>query len=293
MWARSESPSIDLEAIVGQSASLRVVSGWLFAKLGGARLWTGIVSSIEQLQAVQPQTGAKELSTYYLRIVPSVWLLTQRRNYRIFQHRSIPDIVDELLGEWSAEPVWKIDRSRYPKLEYKVQYGESDFAFFSRLLEEAGIAFTFPDDDAAGSKLVLSDSLESNEPRAGGPLPYVDNPNQESEKEFVSNVRLAHEVRPGAHTIRDHDFRKPTFALFGEAPKAKGSEEKYEQYHYEPGSFLVETGKGGGTPVADDKGVARHDQAFGKGRAERLLHGERMGRRAVSFDTNTIDLWPG
>jgi type VI secretion system secreted protein VgrG len=44
--ARSESPSIDLEAIIGQPASLRVVSGWLFARLGGARLWTGIVCSI-------------------------------------------------------------------------------------------------------------------------------------------------------------------------------------------------------------------------------------------------------
>jgi type VI secretion system secreted protein VgrG len=293
VWARSVNPSIDLEAIVGQPASLRVVSGWLFARLGGARLWTGVVSSIEQVQGVQPQAGATELSTYSLRLVPSIWLLTQRRNYRIFQHLSIPDIVDELLGDWSAEPVWKIDRARYPKLEYKVQYGESDFAFLSRLLEEAGIAFTFPDDDAAGSKLVLSDALESGAPRPGGPLPYVDNPNMASEKEFVSSVRLAQEVRPGAYALRDHDFRKPTFALFGEAPKAKGNEEKYEQYGYEPGSFLVETGKGGGTPVADDKGAARHDQGFGKERAERLLQGERVGRRAVSFDTNTIDLWPG
>jgi type VI secretion system secreted protein VgrG len=293
VWARSVSPSIDLEALVGQPASLRVVSGWLFARLGGARLWSGVVSSIEQVQAVQPQAGATELSTYYVRIVPSLWLLTQRRNYRIFQHLSIPDIIDRLLGDWSAEPVWKIDRAHYPKLEYKVQYGESDFAFLSRLLEEAGIAFTFPDDDAGGSKLVLADTLELNEPRPGGPLPYVDNPNKEAEKELVSGVRLSHEVRPGARTLRDHDFRKPTFALFGEAPKAKGLEEKLEQYAYEPGSFLVETGKGGGTPAADDKGVARHDQAFGKARAKRLLHGERAGRRAVSFDTNTIDLWPG
>ncbi|MRG97029.1 type VI secretion system Vgr family protein [Polyangium spumosum] len=293
VWARSESPSIDLEAIIGQPASLRVVSGWLFAKLGGARLWSGIVSSIEQVQAVQPASGAKELSTYSLRIVPDLWMLTQRRNYRIFQHLSIPDIIDELLGDWGIEKVWEIDRGKYPKLEYKAQYGESDFAFFSRLLEEAGIAFTFPDDDAKGSKLTLSDKLESNTPRPGGALPYVDNPNQEAEKEFVSGIRLSYGVRPGAHTIRDYDFRNPSFELFGEAPKAEGQEAKYEQYHYEPGAFLVEGGKGGGTPVADDKGVARYAQGFGKGRATRLLGGTRVDRRVVSFDTNTIDLWPG
>ncbi|MDC0744952.1 type VI secretion system Vgr family protein [Polyangium mundeleinium] len=293
VWARSESPSIDLEAIIGQPASLRVVSGYRFARLGGARLWSGIVSSIEQVQAVQPASGTHELSTYSLRIVPSLWTLTQRRNYRIFQHLSIPDIVDELLSDWGLDSIWQIDRGKYPKLEYRVQYGESDFAFFSRMLEEAGIAYTFPDDDAKGSNLTLSDKLESNAPRPGGALPYVDNPNQEAEKEFVSAIRLSYGVRPGAHTIRDHDFRNPSFELFGEAPKASGQEAKYEQYHYEPGGFLVEGGKGGDTPVADDKGVARHEQGFGKGRAGRMLGGARVDRRVVSFDTNTIDLWPG
>jgi type VI secretion system secreted protein VgrG len=299
VWARSESPSIDLEAIIGQPASLRIVSGWLHARLGGARLWTGIVSSIEQVQAVQPGAvldptlKSRELSTYSLRIVPDLWMLTQRRNYRIFQHLSIPDILDRLLEEWGIEKKWQIDRGAYPKLEYKAQYAESDYAFLSRLLEEAGIAFTFPDHDAEGSKLTLSDKLQSGDARPGGALPYVDNPNQAAEKEFVSGVRLSYGVRPGAHTIRDYDFRNPSFELFGEAPKAKGQEAKYEQYHYEPGAFLVEGGKGGDTPAADDKGVARHEQHFGKGRAQRMLGGTRIDRRTVSFDTNTIDLWPG
>ena len=293
VWARSESPSVDLEAIVGQPASLRIVSGWLFARMGGARLWTGVVSSIEQVHAAQPAPGATELSTYSLRIVPRLWLLTQRRNYRIFQHLTIPDIIDKLLDEWGVEKAWQIERGKYPKLEYKAQYGESDYAFFCRLLEEAGIAFTFPDDDAAGSKLTLSDKLETTPLRPGPSLPYVDNPNQAAEKEFVSSVRLSHAVRPGAHTIRAYDFRKPSFELFGEADKAKAPEDRYEQYHYEPGALLIEGGKGGDTPVADDKGVAREDQPFGKARAERMLRGARGDKRTVSFDTNTIDLWPG
>ncbi len=293
VWARAENPSIDLEAIVGKQASLRIASGQIFALHGGSRFWTGVVSSIEQVQAVQPGVSAKELSTYYLRIVPTLWLLTQRRGYRAFQHISIPDIVDRLLGEWSITPVWKIDRAKYPKLEYRVQYGESDYVFFSRLLEEAGIGFTFSDDAAAGSTLVLNDDLTTGEPRSGGSLRFVDNPNQASEKEFVTNVRLLHEVRPGAHVIRDHDFRNPAFALRGEAHKADGPEAKYEQYRYEPGAFLVEGGKGGGTPSADDRGVARHDNAFGAARAERMLQGERLGKRSASFDTNVLDLWPG
>jgi type VI secretion system secreted protein VgrG len=293
VWARSESPSVDLEAIVGQAASLRVVSGWLYARGGGARLWTGIVRSIQQVHAVQPTSGGEQLSTYYLNIVPRMWLLTQRRNYRIFQHLTAVDIIDKVLQEWEIESTWKVDRGRYPKLEYRVQYGESDFAFINRMMEEAGIAYTFPDDDAKGSRLTLGDELQSGETRPGGALPFVDNPNRNAQKEFVTNVRLAHAVRPGAHVIRDYDFRNPAFELFGDAPKAKGAEANYEQYYYEPGGTLVETGKGGGTPVADDKGTARYDQSFGKGRAGRMLGGTRVDKRAVPFETNTIDLWPG
>ncbi len=288
VWARTPNPDADLEGIVGKPASFRVVAGWAHAKLGGARLWTGVCSVIEQTQA-EP-TG---LSTYVLRIVPKLWLLGQRRNYRIYQHIAIPDIIDKLLKEWSIEPVWKIDRGKYPKLEYKVQYGETDYDFFSRLLEEAGIAYTFPDDDAAGSKLTLGDALHGAPARPGGALPYVDNPNQESELEFVTRTRLSHEVRPGAHTVRDYDFRNPAFPLFSQADKVAGLEAKYEQYHYRPGSFLVEGAKGGDTPVADDQGIARYDQKYGTGLAERALGGGRTGNRSVWFETNSIDLWPG
>ncbi len=285
--ARSESPSLDLEAIVGQSASLRVVS-----QRGDERLWSGVVSTIEQVQAAQPGVPGKELSTYSLRIVPKLWLLTQRRNYKIFQHLSIPDIVDALLEPWGVEKAWEIDRGRYPKLEFKVQYGESDYNFMCRLLEEAGINFTFPD-DPGGSKLTLSDKLESNPERPGGALPYVDNPSQTSAPTFVTRVRLSHAVRPGAYVIRDYNFRNPMFSLLGDAPKAGGVEAMLEQYVYQPGASLIEGGKGGGTPSADDKGVARHEESFAKDRAARMLGGSRADKRTVAFETNTAALWPG
>lgn len=287
---RGDSPSVDLEAIVGKPATFHVVSALTIAGFEG-RTWKGIVRSIEQVQAVSGGAG-KEMSTYALRIVPDLWLLTQRRGYRVHQHVSIPDITDKLLKEWSITPKWKIDRDRHPKLEYKVQYGESDYSFLCRLWEEAGIAFTFAD-EGKGTELVLCDKLEAAEPRAADPIHFVDNPNPESEQEFVTNVRLQYVVRPGATTIRDYDHRNPTFALFGEAPKAAAPEDKYEQYHYEPHGFLVEGAKGGQTPVADDKGVARHEQGYGLTRAERWLGGDRMGRRMLELETNVMDLWPG
>jgi type VI secretion system secreted protein VgrG len=293
VWACSDNPAVDLEAIIGKQASLRVASGQIFAKHGGARCWNGVVSAIEQVQAVQPALNNKELSTYYLRIVPTLWLLTQRRNYRLFQHMAIPDMVDRLLGEWGIHVTWKIDRSRYPKLELRVQYGESDYALLSRLLEEAGISFEYPDEGGEGTALLLHDAPAQDPARAGGPIRFVDNPNQASEKEFVTGVRLLHDMRPGALIVRDYDFRNPTFALHGDSLNAAGGEAKHEQYSYDPGAFLVEGGKPGHTPVADDKGVARHDQGFGHKLAGKALDAIRGDRRSVAFDTNVLDLWPG
>lgn len=289
-WARSPNPAIDLAPIVGQPAGCRITAAFLNIAGGGARAWSGLCSYIEQVRG-EYRPSALEQSLYYLRIVPTLWLLMHRSGNRIFQHLTIPDIVTKVLGEWNVKHTWKIDRGQYPKHEYRVQYRESDFQFVSRLLEEAGIAYTFDDDGA--STLTFNDALQKADPRGGPPVPYENNPTQAAEREYVSRVELVRQVRPGALTIRDYDYRKPAFKLDGEAPKAKGSEARYELYQYIPGGMFVETGKGGGTPFADDKGFTRHDQPYGVKRATRALESARTDRGGIAFESNLPDLIPG
>lgn len=287
VWAVSKRDDLDLESFVGLDASLRIESGVVHLQKD-KRLWQGVCSHVEQVQA-----EAKGLSTYHLRIVPKLWLLTQRRGQRIYQHLSIPDIIDKLLAEWAIVPVWKVDRGAYRKLEYKVQHGETDHAFLCRLLEEAGIAYTLPDLGATRTTLTFSDNLQAESPRTPA-LPFVDNPNEAAEKEFVTHVRFAHEVRPGASTIRDHDFRNPRLTLDGKAPlvPAIGPEAKLEQYRFEPGAFAA-LGTPGATPFADDKGAYRHDLVRGTDLSARVLASMRADRRDVRFETNVVDLDPG
>jgi len=292
--AHSPDPSLPLATVIGQPASFHATAGYAFALGLGTRSWSGLVRNAEQVHAVGLTAGDKSLSTYRFEIVPRLWLLTRRRGLRIYQHLSIPDIIDRLLGEWHIPPTWRIDRADYPKLEYKVQYAESDYDFFSRLLEEAGIGYVFEGDPGNGSVLVLGDRLQGTPPRPGGPLHFVDNPNEAAEMEFVTAVQWGREVRPGARTLREHDFRNPARVLLEKAPSdVKGIEARLEQYTYDPGGFLIETGKGGDTPVADDKGIARYDAAFGRGRAGRDLSAMRVGARTVVFETNAMDLSPG
>ncbi len=280
--ARSPLEEIDLEGIVDKGAGFGFNSGVNFLTTQ-SRIWTGVCSHMELIQ-----TESMGLSTYFIKIVPALWRTTQRRNSRIFQHMTIPDIVLKVLGEWELEPEVKLSAS-YPEHEYRVQYGETDFAFISRMLEEAGITYFFTH-DVPQTKLVLTDAPMA--PGSRAPLPYVDNPNQESEKEFVTKVKLTQKVKPGRVTVRDFDFRKNLdYQLFGEY-RAK-TELAYEQYTYEPGAFWFEPGMGGDTPVADDKGVARTNEKEGTARVARELMAARRTRRVVSFKTNVVDLSPG
>lgn len=289
IMARSSNEDIDFDATIGKPAMFRMVAGGDSA-LVSTRLWSGICKSLEQTR-VEPDG----LSTYELTIVPALWMATQRRNNRLFQHISIPDIIERLLDEWNIERVWRIARDQYPKLELRIQYGESDYDFMCRLLEEAGISFYFVDDFMKGSQLVFNDRPQSNEPRQMLPIRFVDDPKlaQAARAEFITEVRVGQEVRPGRVTIRDYDFRRPSFSLYGESPIHAGVEEKMEQYHYMPGACLVEGMKGGETPTADDKGVARFHAPTGAAIAARHLESHRATRRLVRFKTSCMDLSPG
>ncbi|KYG09060.1 hypothetical protein BE21_19905 [Sorangium cellulosum] len=281
--ALSDNPSIDFDEVVGQPARFALDTGTHL------REWTGICNHIE-LVRVAPDG----LSTYQVSLVPTLWLLTQRKNYRIFQQISEPDIVLKILAEWNIEPKKQYDAAAYKKRKYRVQYAESDFTFMSRMLEDAGIAYYFEQTDE-GTKLVLSDTAHGN-PKRDGSLIFMDDTSmvRDVRSKFVTAVRASQQVKPGKVTLRDHDYRRPpSYKLMAMASDGKGIEEKLERFHYVPGAFLFGTDRGESTPVADDKGKARTDEKEGSLLAQKHLEAERGSARTCTFETNAHDLAPG
>jgi type VI secretion system secreted protein VgrG len=283
LTAVSRNPDIDFEAVVGQEASFKLHGGGTDGK---GKTWHGICNELHQI-AVE-DSG---LSTYHLRIVPKLWLASQRKNHRMYQMQSELDIVEKLLKEWGVDTEKKIT-GQYKKRKYRVQYGETDFGFMSRMLEEAGISFYFEQKDDK-TVCVLSDSPQSNEAR-GKSIPFRDEPNP-SDKEHVTAVRISRHIRPGKVTVRDHDYRLPASYKLAQSASGDGVsvEQQLESYHYTPGAFLFESDKGEPTPAADDKGKHRTDESEGGKLVQKRLHAARGDASSVVFHTNVIDLAPG
>ncbi len=276
VWALCQDDDIDFEAVVGKGASLRIDAGLRLGR-SGARAFTGVCSTMEQVQA-----EATGLSSYYLRIVPRLWLLSQRINHRLFQHLSIPDIVATLLDEHRVEHDLAVRRADHPELELRVQYGESDFDFVSRLLEEAGISYFFAEDPDRGSVMVMTDAPQNGERRSGPPIPFVDHPSRDVDREYVTNVRLTQQVRPGKVTLRDFDFRRnPAFPLYAHKASGDPVEDKLEHYRYAPNAFLVEVNRHFEQALEKRVGQAVDRQASKViGEAAGQIAGEVAGRLA-------------
>lgn len=284
--------SIRLDWIIGRGAALRVEQDD-----GLHKVWTGICSHVEQVR-FDETPGAE--STYRLRIAPYLWLLSQRRNHRIFQHQRIPEIVAAIFDEWHLKYELRLDPQGYPKKEYCTQYGETDLDFVHRLLEEAGIVYFFEVRDVGGGKaqsfLVLTDAAHSQPPALE--LPFVSNPNEAQGTLYATNVHVVHQVRPGLYTLGDYDFRKPARPLIAKSQPAAAPEGTRERYAFRPGQFRVETaGPRQGPPDerhADDKGTSIHDvDGEGKARAQRFLEAERHKKRYVTFESSAQSLTAG
>lgn len=271
---------IDFDGVIGQEASFSLETK------SSVVSWSGICSEMEQRRV-----EASGLATYRLLFVPDLWLLTQRKNYRIFQYLSEIEIVEQLLDEWGIEHEVKVDAGAHGKRKFRVQYGESDFAFMCRLLEDAGISYFFAG-GGDGTKLVLSDEPQTGELEHAG-IPYVDEPNANVER-FVTDVAIRSKLRPGKMTIGDLDYRLESTAQPRKTFSAGLAQEaQLEQFDYEPGAFLYAASADGGTPAADDRGAARTDDAAGQRKAKNRLYERRNGAKIVQFESSVLELAPG
>jgi type VI secretion system secreted protein VgrG len=186
---------IAFERLLGQRATIA-----LALSAGKSRYFTGIISRFSQ--------GERDdaFTCYRAEMVPQLWLLTRRAQCRIFQHKSVPEILKEVLAGLDVR--FELEGT-FHRRNYCVQYRESDFAFASRLMEEEGIYYFFKH-TADGQQMVVGNSPQSHPDVPEQHTVVYDAIEGGVRPDFrITEWEKMQEVRPGKVTLRDHWFELP------------------------------------------------------------------------------------
>jgi type VI secretion system secreted protein VgrG len=199
---------------------------------GGSRAWNGHVTRFAQ--------GAMlgRFHAYRMIVRPWLWFLTRRTDCRIFQDKTVPDIVKDVFTRHPSAAFELNLSETYTPREYCVQYRESDFAFVSRLLEEEGIYYYFAHREGR-HVLTLIDSYSGHKAldhkatiafHAPGAQVRVD-------EEFIHAWTFAQDIQSGVAAIDDYDFTRPKADLGVKARIVQKHEAaEYETFDW-PGEY--------------------------------------------------------
>jgi len=223
----SSDKNIDPKALLGKSATIVVETE------GGAKRYIdGIVSRF----GLQGQDH--RLYSYKLILRPWLWLASLKSDFRIFQFKTVPDILQEVLSPYGQPMELRLTRS-YRAWDYCVQYHESDHNFVSRLCEHEGI-YTYYRHAAGQHTLVFADDIQAcHDPLPGGAsIPfYPPEKAAVADKECIHTWQAQEEVHPGRHYNDDYDFKKPRADLSNMRQTPPGhAHDSHEQYEW-PGGY--------------------------------------------------------
>ena len=248
-----EKADVRIESLLGTPMTVSVA-----LPRGGARHFNGFVARF----AFAGRHG--RYAAYQATLRPWLWFLTRSADCRIFQDRSVVDIVKAVFDDYSIADFDTSGLSgAYGRLAYCVQYRETDFNFVSRLLEDAGIYYYFKARPGRHT-MVLVDSYSAHEPIAGyRSLPYAPGAdNAVRRSECIFDWLSAGEVQPGTFAVSAFDFEKPSASAAGSLLAKSSLACKHDQSNYEvfdyPGGY---TERARGEALAKTRIEAYHAQS--------------------------------
>lgn len=146
---------------------------------------------------------------YKLTLRPWLHVATRSTDCRVFQNKTVVDILDELLADYDF-PIDKRLNETYPIRDYQTQYNESNFEFFERLCQEWGISYFFEHSDGK-HRLVLIDNMgayKKNDSAAYHEVEYHA-PGWKVDAEYIHSFVPYSHLTSGRYATRDYDYTRP------------------------------------------------------------------------------------
>ncbi len=231
--ALSDRENIDFDPAIGQGCMVK-----LKTDDDKTRIYHGVMTEAQWIG------WRDEFCRYRMVLRPWLWLLGHKADCRIFLEKNVKDIIQEVFSKAGFTDFEFRTTGSYDKIEYCVQYRESDLAFVSRLMEHFGIYYFFEPSDGKHT-LVMADSRSSHKPIPDLPKVKINLAagSYQDVEQTLSDWTSQRRFRTGKVHFNDYDYLQPKKDL--KAPKE--ASEKYTHsklevydYHYK----YTEKGKG-------------------------------------------------
>jgi len=223
----SHDPDIKFEDIIGKRVTLRVTLG-----SEKKRYFNGFISRFSQ-------TGSdRGLANYRATMVPWLWFLTRTSDCRIFQKKTIPDIIEQIFKDLGFTDYKLQLQGSFEPRDYCVQYRETDFNFVSRLMEQYGLFYFFEHEQDKHTLVI------ANDPSAHQPCPeqnaakWVAQGSGALAEDVITSMQWEQTLRPGKYAVTDYNFETPDTSLHAEMKTVieVGGNSKFEIYDF-PGEY--------------------------------------------------------
>ena len=253
----SDEESISVSDIVGKNVTINL-------KLGDGS-FRHINGFVKRFLASNEKDGRRD---YRAEVVPWLWFLTRTSDCRIFQDKTVPQIIEQIFGDlgFSDYDTSEI-KGTHEAWEYCVQYRETDFSFVSRLMEQEGIFYFFRHDDGRHT-LVLGDQNGACKDCLESQVDYPRDYGSRALADHLTRWEHRYEYTSGKWSQTDYNFvdhpargePTPSDLLMTEEQTTVqlSGIDKYEIYEY-PGRY-PDKGRGQDyTKIRMEAEEARHD----------------------------------
>ncbi len=223
---RQVAANVDYKQMIGKEFTVEIELGDL-----SKREISGLVTNAKIIDSGRQQ------SKYEITIEP--WLILAKRtsDYKRFQGKTVVQILDEVLGDYTFT-VEKRLIGNYSPLEYQVQYGETDFDFIQRLMQEWGIYWFFEHSEGK-HRLILIDNMGAHKPPPSADYQtLVYDTDGGAGKEHLATFNAIQNHRSGQWVTDDFDFKKPKKKLQVIDEKPRQTAFPNQELYLWPGDYV-------------------------------------------------------
>ena len=262
----ADNPSIAAADIVGKNVTFAIE-----LTDGSQRFFNGFVSEF-----VAGDVGEGRRS-YEATVVPWLWFLTQTSDCRIFQNKTVVEIIEQIFSEYGFSDFETAEiKGQHKTWDYCVQYRETDFNFVSRLMEQEGIFYYFRHENGKHT-LVMADATSAYKDCPENEVDYPPTEGTTALADHITDWEHRYEYCSGKWAQTDYNFETPNTNLMVQTNSVVnvGANSNYEIYDY-PGEYSKKPDGQGEVKLRMEEEEVEHNVVSGAGQCKTFTPGGKF-----------------